>query len=166
MTRRAMRRLAKRLAADASGPRSDEGTIGLLTLGMTVLALALILVVSAATTVHTQHLRLAAIADELALDAADAADLDAYFTGEAEEILAGEYGVVLSSEAMQRAVADRVAASGPRLAGVRVISVATPDGQSAVVTVGLTVHPMLGAEGLLPFLSGVNLTATGTARAS
>ncbi|WP_061964000.1 hypothetical protein [Demequina aurantiaca] len=161
-----MRRLAARLPADASGPRGDDGTIGLLTLGMTVLALALILVVSAVTTVHTQHMRLAAVADELALDAADAADLDAYFTGEAEEVLAGNHGVVLSSEAMQRAVADRVAASGSRLADIQVLHVTTPDGQSAVVTVGLTVHPMLGAEGILPFLSGVNLTATGTARAS
>ncbi|WP_430867415.1 pilus assembly protein TadG-related protein [Demequina aurantiaca] len=148
-------------------PRRDDGTIGLLTLGMTVLVLALILVVSAATTVHSEHMRLATIADELALDAADSADLDAYYSGAAADALANESGgVLLSQHRMETDVAERVASAGSRLAGIRVVRVDTPDGQTAVVTVGLTVHPMLGAEGILPFLSGIDLTATGTARAS
>ena len=147
--------------------RRDDGTIGLLTLGMTVLVLALILVVAAATTVHSQHMRLATIADELALDAADAADLDAYYTGDAAEALAGDPGgVVLSRERMRAEVDHRIAGSGARLGDVQVLSVDTPDGRTAIVTVGITVHPMLGAEGILPFLSGVNLVATGTARSS
>ena len=62
-----MRRLRRR-APD------DEGTIGILTLGFTVLALMLILVVSAATSVHLTRLRLTHLADELAEDAADAVD--------------------------------------------------------------------------------------------
>jgi hypothetical protein len=134
---------------------------------MTVLVLALILVVAAATTVHSQHMRLATIADELALDAADAADLDAYYTGDAAEALAGDPGgVVLSRERMRSEVDNRIAGSGARLGDVQVLSVETPDGQTAIVKVGITVHPMLGAEGILPFLSGVNLVATGTARSS
>lgn len=147
--------------------RRDDGTIGLLTLGMTVLVLALILVIAAATTVHSEHMRLTAIADELALDAADAADLDAYYTGDAAEALASDSsGVVLSRERMRAEVDHRVSNADSRLGDVHVLSVETPDGQTAVVTVGITVHPMLGAEGLLPFLNGVNLVATGTARAS
>ncbi len=59
--------------------RSDEGTIGILTLGFTVLALMLILVISAATSVHLTRLRLTHLADELAEDAADAADTGGYF---------------------------------------------------------------------------------------
>jgi cell division protein FtsL len=151
----------------ASRIRDDEGTIGLLTLGMAVLALAVILVVTAASVVHSEHMRLMTVADELALEAADAADLDAYYRGEAAENLSdASAGVALSQEAMEEQVAERVAAAGDRLAGVRVLSVTTPDGETAVVTVGLTVRPLLGAEGLLPFLGGINLIAVGTARAS
>lgn len=151
----------------ARGIGGDDGTIGLLTLGMVVFVLALILVVAAASTVHSEHMRLATVADELALEAADAADLDAYYTGEAATALANDPGgVVLSQERMQAEVGDRVAGAASRLGDVRVLSVTTPDGQTAIVTVGVTVHPMLGAEGILPFLTGVNLTATGTARAS
>lgn len=161
---RCLRQVPPRVRLREAG--GDEGTIGLLTLGMVVLALSLILVITAATTVHSEHMRLSTIADELALDAADAADLDAYYTGAAATELAdAPGGVVLSPARMNAEVSDRIATSG-RLGDVTLISVSTPDGQTAVVTVGITVHPMLGAEGVLPFLSGINLVATGTARAS
>src|SRR4051794_40876633 len=60
----------------------DEGTIMLLTLGFTVIALMLVLVVAAATQVHLQRMRLTHVADEVALDAADSLDVAGYYAGE------------------------------------------------------------------------------------
>ncbi|NTV39599.1 MAG: hypothetical protein HGA51_06530, partial [Demequinaceae bacterium] len=61
--------------------RGDEqGTIGILTLGFAVVAIMLILVISAATSVHLTRMRLADLADELAEDASDAVSSDGYFS--------------------------------------------------------------------------------------
>ena len=62
----------------------DEGTIGILTLGFAVVAIMLILVISAATSVHMTRMRLADLADELAEDASDSVSSDGYFTTQPE----------------------------------------------------------------------------------
>jgi len=147
-------------------PRNDDGAIGLLSLGMAVLALTVILVVSAASAVHLEHMRLTTAADDLALDAADALDLDRYYSpaelGDEDEW----QSVQLSEQRMREAVESRLDGDGGRLAGVMVVSVGTPDGTTAVVTVAKVVRPMFGIDELLPFIDGIPMTATSRARGS
>ncbi|WP_291377448.1 hypothetical protein [Demequina sp.] len=139
--------------------RGDEGTIGILTLGFTVLALMLILVVSAATAVHMSRLRLTHLADELAQDAADAVDTGGYFDGPDAASLD------LATAAMTDAVQRHVEVRGvDRLEGVRLVSVEAPDQSTARVTIEVTVYPLFGVEALMPFADGITLRATGESR--
>lgn len=142
--------------------RSDDGTIGVLTLGFTVVALMLILVVSAATAVHLSRLRLTHLADELAEDAADAADTRDYF-GTAEGSPAS---LDLATSAMTAAVQRHIRERGvDQLEGAHVVSVEALDSATARVTVEITVYPLFGVEALMPFADGITLRATGEARA-
>jgi len=146
--------------------RNDEGNISVLSLGFAVLTLMTVLVVSAATAVHIQHMRLTHLADELALEAADALDLGRYYAGHIPEPT--EHAAVpLAQQRMNTAVATHLARSQGRinLPNVRVVSVDTLDGNTASVTVAVTVEPLFGMEALLPFADGIVLVATGTARA-
>ncbi len=141
--------------------RSDEGTIGILTLGFTVLALMLILVVSSASAVHLTRLRLTHLADELAEDAADAVDTAGYF----EDPDSGQAALDLATAAMADAVQRHVDERGmDRLEGVQVVSVEALDDSTARITIEVTVYPLFGVEALLPFADGIVLRATGEAR--
>jgi hypothetical protein len=138
----------------------------LLTLGFTVVALLLVLVIAAATQVHLQRMRLLHVADELALDAADALDVESYYAGELPE--PGEEGVIslapgALSEIAQARVADAAERAG--LPPTAVVSAETTDRFTATVTVRTVVHPLFGIDALLPFADGVTLTATSSARA-
>ncbi|MCB2413563.1 hypothetical protein LGT39_11990 [Demequina sp. TTPB684] len=140
---------------------SDEGTIGILTLGFTVLALMLILVVSAATAVHMTRLRLTHLADELAEDAADAVDTGGYFDGPSSD----QAALDLAHGAMTAAVQRHVDRRGvDRLEGVTLVSVEAPDQSTATVTIEVTVYPLFGVEALMPFADGITLRATGESR--
>lgn len=151
--------MSDRLTA-ARTPRDDEGTIGILTLGFAVLAIMLILVISAATAVHLQRLRLTHLADELAEDAADSIDSSGYFTS-----TVGVGDVELAESAMREAVEAHVSERGTgQLDGVRLVSVDAPDATTARVTVEMTVYPLFGLEALMPFADGITLTSTGQAR--
>ena len=142
-------------------PVDDQGTIGILTLGFAVVALILVLVVSAATAVHLSLLRLTHLADELAQDAADAVDRGSYYGGGPD---GGD--VRLSQAAMLTAVQDHlVTRRTDGLDGVQVVAVDAPDSVSARVTVSLVVYPLFGIEALMPFADGIRLTATGESRA-
>ena len=141
--------------------RDDEGTIGILTLGFTVVAIMLILVISAATSVHMTRMRLANLADELAEDACDAVSSDGYFTTQP-----GTSDVVLAQSRMTDAVVAHVTERGTdRLDGVHIVSVDAPDATTARVTVEITVYPLFGLEALMPFADGITVTATGQSRA-
>lgn len=141
--------------------RSDEGTIGILTLGFTVLALMLILVVSAATAVHLSRLRLTHLADELAEDAADAADTGNYYATPA----GSPASLDLATSAMTAAVHRHITERGvDQLEGVHVIGVEALDNSTARVTVETTVYPLFGVEALMPFADGITLRATGQSR--
>lgn len=145
-------------------PADDAGNISVLTLGFVVLTMLTLLVVAAATAVHMQRIRLVHLADELAVDAADALDLDSYYAGSAT-LPTQDAAVELAHGRMIEAVQAHVGArSTGHLDGVRVVSVTTPDGNTAVVTVSLVVHPLWPLEPLMPFANGVELTATGSAR--
>lgn len=141
--------------------RSDDGTIGILTLGFTVLALMLILVVSSASAVHLTRLRLTHLADELAEDAADAVDTAGYFDGPSAAPASLDLATVAMTDAVQRHVDER---GVDQLDGVRLVSVETLDDSTARITIEMTVYPLFGVEALLPFADGITLRATGEAR--
>jgi len=141
--------------------RDDEGTIGILTLGFAVLSIMLILVVSAATSVHMTRMRLADLADELAEDASDSISSDGYFTTGA-----GTGDVRLAQSRMAEAVVAHVTQRGTdRLEGVSILAVDAPDAITARVTVQITVYPLFGLEALMPYADGITVTATGQSRA-
>lgn len=145
----------------------DEGTVLLLTLGFTVIALLLVLVVAAATQVHLQRMRLTHVADEVALDAADALDLDAYYSGDVPAPT-DDHAITLAADAVEETARERVDAAAARanLPPTVVVEATTPDGFTATVTVQTLVHPLFGIDALLPFADGVTLTATSSARAN
>ena len=141
--------------------RDEEGTIGILTLGFAMLAIMLILVISAATSVHLTRMRLADLADELAEDASDAVSSEGYFTAGP-----GTGDVRLAQSRMSDAVALHVTERATeRLDGVRIVAVDAPDAVTARVTVEITVYPLFGLEALMPFADGITVTATGKSRA-
>ncbi len=155
-------------ATRAARATRDEGNVTLLSLGLVILLLSLILVVASATAVQLTRVRLLHLADELALDAADAADLDAYYAGTAAGPDVGEGAVLLAEERMQDAVLDHLAGASDRhgVEGASVVEVVTTDGSTATVRLQVTVDPLFGVSALLPFADGITLNAESSARAS
>lgn len=144
----------------------EAGNVTLLSLGLLVVLLSLILVIASATAVQLTRVRLLHLADELALDAADSLDLDAYYRGDIADLDDGT--VLLGEQRMQATVADHLGDASDRhgLEGAQAVLVATPDGATAVVQVQVTVDPLFGVSALLPFTDGITLTAESSARAS
>jgi len=147
--------------------RGDEGTVLVLTLGLAVLLVVLVLVVAASTELHLQRMRLGHLADELALDAADALDLAGYYAGTATTP-AGEHAVALVDGQLRTAVRDALpgASERARLPQAIIVDAGSPDGFTARVSVQAVVHPLFGIDALLPFADGIILTATSDARAA
>ncbi len=144
--------------------RADDGNISLLTLGFLVLTMVLVLVISAATAIHIQYMRLVHLADELAIDAADSLDVPSYYAG-AVALPRDDAAIAVAPGRMEGEVLKHAQErASEQLDGVRVVSVITPDASTAMVTVTMTVHPILALEPLLPFLDGIELRATSTAR--
>lgn len=135
----------------------------LLVLGYAVLALVLVLVVTAASAVHLERKRVWAAADAAAEDAADAVDDAAYY---ADEGLDG--GVPLTDAAVRAAVEEhlRRRSAWDDLGGVVVgPGTGTPDGRTAQVQLVASVDvPVLG---LLPGarVAGGSVTVVVTSRA-
>lgn len=144
--------------------RDDDGSISLLTLGFLVLTMVLVLVIAAATAIHLQYMRLVHLADELAIDAADSLDVPAYYAGTVPMPRADAAVAVAPGRMEAEVLAHVQSRASEQLDGVRVVSVITPDASTAMVTVTMTVHPILPLEPLLPFLDGIELRVTSTAR--
>ncbi|WNM25184.1 hypothetical protein RN607_03585 [Demequina capsici] len=161
-----MRRRAPRHRDRGRADFSDSGNVTVLTLGVVAVLLAVVLVVASSTAVQLQRVRLLHLADELALDAADSADVGAYFAGDsgAPDVA----GVALATARMTTAVDDHLAAASERhgVQGAAVADVTTPDGSTAVVEVELRVHPLFDLSALAPFADGIVLRAESSARAS
>ena len=134
---------SRRLPAMRRVQRDDEGTIMLLTLGFTVLALLLVLVVAAATQVHLQRMRLTHVADEIALDAADSLDVGGYYAGNLPA--PSDDGVITLADAAVKATAEERVADAAARAGLpptEIVDALTADGFTATVTVRTVVHPL------------------------
>ncbi len=138
---------------------ADDGNVSLLTLGWVIIAVLALLVMAAATQLHVDRMRLASLADELALAAADELDAGGYYAAQGDSL-------VLNQRAMSDAVASWIAADPrPWVGEVVPIHVsAAPDG-TATVTVARRVWPLFDVEALAAFGDGIPLTAEGRAKA-
>lgn len=166
MTRR--RSTHGRLLPRAAGQRAarlrsapEAGQITLLVLGLTIVAMLLVVGTAALTSAQLSRMRLLDAADGAALDAADSLDASAYDRGLGDS-------VAVSDETV-RATAERYLAQRPLPVGMRGWSVGpgtgSADGRTAVVRlVGTADLPLVG--GLLDALGGsVTITVESRARA-
>ncbi|GEK22863.1 hypothetical protein [Cellulomonas xylanilytica] len=139
----------------------------ILTLGFVVVALLLLTVVVSAAGVHLERKRLLALADLLALEAADAVADNPYFVP--DQAASGAGGVPLT-EAAVRAAVDGYLRDNPDTATAwdefAVLDATTPDGRSAQVRLGAVVRPALLSWVLAPWSDGIVLQAESTARGS
>ncbi|WP_109210743.1 MULTISPECIES: pilus assembly protein TadG-related protein [Microbacterium] len=127
----------------------DEGSVLILTLGYGVLAIAVILVCTAATSLYLAQKQLDAVADAAALAAADGFELS---------VIDGEPVATLTDAGVRR---EAEAMIGVIATDARLISATTPDSVSARVTVAGSWHPPVVTV-FVP--EGVALEATATSR--
>ncbi|WP_347756835.1 pilus assembly protein TadG-related protein [Agrococcus sp. ProA11] len=135
--------------------REDAGSTLVLTIGFAALALALILAVTAATSLLIERRRLFTVADGAALAAAEA------FALEQVRFDGGAATPALADAAVDRAAAEWTARAAGELTAIRVDG-ASADARSASVSVSSVWHaPVVSI--LLP--EGIRLDVTSTARA-
>ncbi len=127
----------------------DEGSVLILTLGYAVLAIAMILVCTAATSLYLAQKQLDAVADAAALAAADGFELS---------VAGGEPVATLTDAGVRREAVAIMDAIGDR---ARLVSATSPDGVSARVTVAGEWHPPIVTV-FVP--DGVTLESTATSR--
>jgi uncharacterized membrane protein len=144
-----MRRNRRAVRGRRAASADDEGSVLILTLGYAVLAIAVILVCTAATSLYLAQKQLDAVADAAALAAADSFDLS---------VSAGAPVATLTDTGVRRAAALMVDEFG---SDARLVSASTPEGVSARVTVAGTWHPPVVTV-FVP--DGVALEATATSR--
>nr|WP_241429107.1 pilus assembly protein TadG-related protein [Agrococcus sp. ARC_14] len=135
--------------------REEDGSTLLLTIGFAALALALIIAVTAATSLLIERRRLFSVADGAALAAAEA------FALEQVRFDGTDATPQLADAAVDRAAADWASRAGGDLTEVRVDGAAA-DARSATVSVSSAWHPPVVSL-LLP--EGIRLDVTSTARA-
>lgn len=149
--------------AQAVADDGESGQIMLLTLGFAVLAIALILVVASASSVHLERKRLLALADGAAADAADAIDVERYYLLEPMDA-----GVPLSNASVHAAVEAHLeaAVAGARFERLRIDgSTGTSDGRTAQVTLSAVARPPLVPWVLMPWTDGIEIRVTSWADA-
>lgn len=153
MTRRARTRVGRSLGEVV---RREEGSILPLSMVYGALALVLILVAVAATSLYLERKRLLTVADGAALAGAEA------FTLDAVTVESGEVRPMLSPDAVDAAVRDYIgSAQHARFDSLTVTSATSLDGQSATVSLSAVWRPPVLAV-ILP--SGVPLHVTAVAR--
>ena len=135
---------------------SDEGSILPLLAGFVALALALLIVVAAASSLYLERKRLYTAADAAALAAAQSFPLDAVEVG-----ADGTVTPVLTDELVAGAARDYVSALPAELEALVLEEAESPDGVSARVTLSSVWRPPL-ASPLLP--DGVRISVTTVAR--
>lgn len=141
--------------------REESGQVGLLILGLTVVAALLIVGTVAVTSAHLSRMRLLDAADGAALDAADSLDVGAYERGFGD--------AVAVNDQMVRSTAETYLSSRPLPVGMMSWTVApgtgSPDGQTAVIRLsGKAELPMVGKV-LSALGTSVTITVQSRARA-
>ena len=159
--------IAGALRRPATARGSESGSITLLCIAFGALALLLMTAVVSATSVHLEQKRLLALADELALEAADSLDLAAFYRGEAPRPTPD--GVVPLTDADVRRAVEQylgehraVAVRHERLVVVEAVS---DDGRTARVTLAAVARPPLVSWITAAWSDGIALRATSSARA-
>ena len=155
--------LGRRRGPDA---RSDDGQIMVLALGFTIVLLLLVTVIASLTGIQLERKRLADLADNLALEAADSIDASSIYGTEKPPGAASE--APLTDEGVRAAVAEYLAAHPGATSGleaVAVVSATSPDGRTARVVLASRARPTLISPVTSLFSDGVVLTAESTARA-
>jgi uncharacterized membrane protein len=147
----------------APGMEDDEGSILLLVIAACALGIAVILMVSAASSLYLERVRLSSLADAAALAGAESFDVDGPV--DAGSLAADADGVphpVLTDAGVADTV-DRFLADEPTsgLRDLHVDAATSPDGRSARITLSSTWHPPV-ASFLVP--DGVRIDVTSTAR--
>lgn len=139
----------------AGGRRDDEGSILPLVAAFTGLALALILVAAAASSLYLDNKRLYALADGAALAGAQSFALDdVRFDGD-------RVTARLEPRSVERAAANFLAVAPRSVDEVRLVRAGTDDG----VTASVTVAGVWRAPFLAPFFpEGVRIEVTSVAR--
>lgn len=137
---------------------SDAGSVLPLIAGASALALAVILVVTAVTSLYLDYKRLLSIADAAALVGAEAYDLD-------ELVVDGETVAAVLDPARVRGAVESHLSGLPDGAvpvdDLRLVAATTGDGRSATVVLSARWAPPL----LVPFIpEGLPIEATSTAR--
>ena len=153
---------ARALAKRWEGLRGrDEGQIGLLVLGMTIIAILLILTTTAITAVSLARMRLLDAADSAALVAANAFEDATYATTGVGS------AVPVSDASVQRAAADHLDTLSPPN-GITQWGLSpgtgTPDGQTAVVV--LTGHVPIPFASAITTRAALDVTVVSRARAA
>jgi hypothetical protein len=135
-------------------PADDEGSTLPLTVFFSALALALVLLVVAATSMYIERKRLFTLADGAALAGAESFDLDTAGAGRAQPELDGS----LVLDAVRDYLDDEPTGS---FDGLTLVSAGTADGRSATARIACTWHPPV-VSFAVP--DGVRLEVTATAR--
>lgn len=136
--------------------RDESGSSLILVIFAGALCAALVIAVSAATSLYLERKRLFSLADAAALVGAESFSLSGV------QIINGQAEPRLTRARVQSAVTAFVATSTPPdLQDVRIDSARTPDGRSAVVTLSTVWHPPV-VTFLMP--DGLRIDVTSTAR--
>lgn len=150
-------------------PRRDDGQVTILVIGFVVVALALVAVVVSATQVHLERTRLAALADLAVLDAAEQVSDAAYFGSlpDGGQVPSGEALALSDAEIAARVDAYLVGHpdAAARWSDLRVLEAGSPDGSTVRVRLRAVVRPAWTAWVLAPFMDGIAIEASSSARA-
>lgn len=135
----------------------DDGSTILLTIGFVAVALAVVLVGSAATSMYVEHKRLLDLADRLATTAAESFSID-----DVAIQPDGTFRPVLHDDSVRSSAHDALTADGAgALTGVEIVAARTPDGRSAEVSLASDWRPPM----LTLFVpQGLRIEATANAR--
>ncbi|AQX79892.1 hypothetical protein BWO91_07735 [Plantibacter flavus] len=135
----------------------EDGSTMLLTIGFAVVALAVVLVGSAATSLYVEHKRLLDLADRLAATAAESFSIDDV-TIQPD----GTFRPVLDDDSVRSSARDDLITGGASaLTGVEIVAARTPDGRSAEVSLASDWRPPM----LTLFVpQGLRIEATASAR--
>lgn len=142
-------------------PSRDSGQVSVLLVGMTAIALTLVLGVVGATSVQLSRIHLLDAADAAALDASDEVNEEAVYDQGLGE------GLPLTDEGVARAATEHLAARDrPERIGTWWIGegTGTPDGRTAVVRVSGEAQIPVVSGILRSFGGGVTVTVESRAR--